>query len=38
MTVLYWGKGLWGLWPAASHSLWDPAAEPASKYAVMAFV
>lgn len=27
-----------GQWPAASHSSWDPAAESASKYAVVALV
>lgn len=29
---------MWGWWPAASHSSWDPAAESASKYAIMALV
>lgn len=33
-----WGEGLWGWWPAALHSSWNPAAESASKYAVMALV
>jgi len=33
-----WGEGLWGWWPAALHSSWDPAAGSASKYAVTALV